>query len=930
MPELFQFTDDASTDPGLVGGKGANLARLVAAGFPVPPGFVVGARSYAEFLTGAGLRTQIERQLDGVDFADPVDLEQRTAGIRETVLSHDVPAALATAIESAYADLGDGDQFVAVRSSGTKEDGAEASYAGLHDTLLDVRGADDVVAAVKKCWSSLWTARATSYRNMRGLDHFESPIAVVVQVMVRSEVSGVMYTGHPVTTATDEIVINASYGLGEAIVSSAVDPDTHVVKSGDLRIKETTIGAKEIRIVRNPDGEGTVTEDVPDAERRRAALSDEQIRELSRIGRRVAEHYDGFPQDIEWAYADGAFHLVQTRPLTGVEFSWDSCVDENTWDTEDDDDFIWTRDMADENWTGAISPLMYSYRAPSWVQGHQNAARQWGHPEIANTRFFKFYKGEAYYNSKVEKLILEKTLPPQLRALHPSGLAKLPPQWRQETLEAPFSYLELVKQYARVEMMQPQLYQGFKTWDWYMYSDEMLTAARGLTSEQLKDLSDTELRNYCEKQVALEDKYLYDLWTAFFINARDMFLLLAYLVRNWYADGGSGDDAARFMDAMGGLMTGVARKTKTLEANHELWLMSRTIADNPALTKAFSDYQGAKFFDRIQHVEGGPELLAHYARFITDYGHRGHSDRDIIFSRRAEDPGLDYNAIKPMLSGVLDDGPRMADPQAREEEVSAHRLRVTDEVIEKIRRKPFGGIRAEIFKLVLDYCHRFIMVRDDERHWIDIATFSIRRGYLEMNRRLLERGKATSDRDVFFLARHELYDWFFDRANEPLTRAKIVARMRDWDRVDQKTRQLPMYLHRGHEVEFDVVEHEGNTLRGLGTSRGKVTGTARVALGLHEIGRVRHGDIMIVNSTDPGWTTVFSVISGIVLETGGMTAHGAMLAREYGLPAVQVANATRLIPDGAQIEINGDSGLVILPELEESQPEADTNEGDEA
>jgi pyruvate,water dikinase len=452
----------------------------------------------------------------------------------------------------------------------------------------------------------------------------------------------------------------------------------------------------------------------------------------------------------------------------------------------------------------------------------------------------------------------------------------------------------------------------------------MVTAARGLTSEELKNLSDAELHDYCEKQIALEDKYLIDLWTAFFINARDMFLLLGWIVTNWHADG----DVQKTMEAMGGLMTGVARKTRTLEANHELWLMSQTIAANPALVKAFSDYDGAKFFDQVQHVDGSPELLEHYARFIAEYGHRGHADRDIIFSRRAEDSGLDYNAIKPMLSGVLDDGPRMPDPGAREEEVSAHRLRVTDEVIETIRRKPFGGLRAEIFKLVLDYCHRFIMVRDDERHWIDIATFSIRRGFLEMNRRLQERGKATSDRDAFFLARHELYDWFAGRANEPLTRAKITARTRDWDAVDQKTRQLPMYLIRGHEAELDVVQHEGNTLKGLGTSRGKVTGTARVALGLHEIGRVKHGDIMIVNSTDPGWTTVFSVISGIVLETGGMTAHGAMLAREYGLPAVQVANATRLIPDGAQIEINGDSGLVILPSSDD-EPGAD-EEGDDS
>ena len=915
MPELFQFADDEATDAAVVGGKGANLARLVAAGFPVPPGFVVGARSYAEFLTGTGLRAEIERQLDGVDFGDPVELERRTAGIRETVLAHDVPAGLATAIDSAYGRLGGGTEFVAVRSSGTKEDGAAASYAGLHDTFLDVRGRDDVVEAVRKCWSSLWTARAVSYRHAQKLGHFESPIAVVVQVMVRSELAGVLYTGHPVTTATDEYVINASYGLGEAVVSSAVDPDTYVVKAGDLRIKDRTLGAKEIRIVRNPDGPGTVTEDVPDAERGRQALTDEQIRELARIGRRVTEHYKGFPQDIEWAYAHDTLYLVQTRPLTGVEFSWDAEVDENIWDTEDDDEFYWTRDMADENWTGAISPLMYSFRAPAWVKGHQNAAYQWGHPELATTRFFKFYKGEAYYNCRIEQLLLEKTVPPQLRPFHPSAFTKLPPGWREETMKSPFSYWELAKQYARVEMMQPQFLKGFKTWDWYMYSDEMVTAARGLTADELKDLSDNELKRYCDKQIALEDKYLHDLWTAFFINARDMFLLLAYLVANWGCDG----DAQKTMETMGGLMTGVARKTRTLEANHELWLMSQTIASSAPLTKAFSDYQGSKFFDQIRHVDGGPALLEHYARFIEEYGHRGHSDRDVIFNRRAEDPGLDYNALKPMLSGVLDDGPRMEDPEAREAATSSHRLQVTDEVIEKITRKPFGGLRAEIFKSVLSYCHRFIMVRDDERHWIDIATFSIRRGFLEMNRRLQEQGRATSERDVFFLARHELNDWFFGRSDESLVRAKITARMRDWDRVDQKQRQLPMYLHRGSEVELDVVEHSGNTLKGLGTSRGKVSGTARIALGLHEIGRVKHGDIMVVNSTDPGWTTVFGVISGIVLETGGMTAHGAMLAREYGLPAVQVPNATRLIQDGAKIEINGDTGIVVLPEAPEGE-----------
>jgi pyruvate,water dikinase len=187
-----------------------------------------------------------------------------------------------------------------------------------------------------------------------------------------------------------------------------------------------------------------------------------------------------------------------------------------------------------------------------------------------------------------------------------------------------------------------------------------------------------------------------------------------------------------------------------------------------------------------------------------------------------------------------------------------------------------------------------------------------------MNRRLVERGQATSDRDVFFLARWELYDWFLGRTDRPLTRAKIAARMRDWDSFDQKKRQPPMYLRRGKALDLDTVVHEGNTLRGMGTARGEVSGTARVILSLADIGRVRHGDVLVVNSTDPGWTPVFGVISGIVLETGGITAHGAMLAREYGLPAVQVPNATRLIADGDRVELNGETGLVVLSTSEDA------------
>lgn len=241
----------------------------------------------------------------------------------------DVPHAIAKALVANYALLGD-DCYVAVRSSGTAEDLAEASFAGLHDTLLDIRGAQAVIHAVKDCWSSLWSARAISYRHRNGFNHAEVDIAVVVQRMVASEISGVIFTGNPLTEATDEIVVNASWGLGEAVVSGIVTPDNFVVKDGDtLHVRDRILGNKEISIQRDVSkSHGTIEKPVAAADRERFCMTDDSVVKLCRIALRVQEHYDGFPQDIEWGYENGRFYVLQSRPITGVEWSWDAdCED---------------------------------------------------------------------------------------------------------------------------------------------------------------------------------------------------------------------------------------------------------------------------------------------------------------------------------------------------------------------------------------------------------------------------------------------------------------------------------------------------------------------------------------------------------------------------------------------------------------------------
>lgn len=896
MEYIVRFDAAEASDKSVVGGKGANLGRLVRSGFPVPPGFCLTTSAYTEFIATAGLEGDIAALLADADYSDADDVEMRTAKVRDLIFNAAVPSAIVDALSIAYRGLGD-DAYVAVRSSGTAEDLAEASFAGLHDTLLDIRGPQAVLDAVRACWASLWTGRATAYRFNNGFDHAQARLSVVIQEMIESDASGVMFTANPLTTATDEVMIDSSWGLGEAVVQGIVTPDQYLVRSDDLKVREKTLGTKELRIRRVPgSGSGTVTEDVPQSDRTRFTLTDAQVGELAQLGLRVQDYYGGFPQDIEWALRDNRFHLLQSRPVTGVEFSWDAdCED---WQTlPEQDGVVWTRALADENWTGAISPLMYSWRAPSWVAGHEPATEHWGFTELRNQRFWKFHKATAYFNCNLERDIITKTIPPAFRA---GLMANIPARWRDGVAVQSFNWIDYLKMYARVEALQPQLYKGFATLDG-KWRTRHSTEGKGLSDAERRKLSDRALKRYIDHQTDLEDEYNHDLWTWFFINARDVLTLLSVLVRAWYGD----EDPMAFQ----ALLTGVPEKSETMKANHMLWEMSQMIRDSADLRAAFDQNMNGAFFTACETFSDGQAFLDYYRGFIDLYGQRGQPDRDIYFPRRCEDPSIDYAALASMLSTA-----ESIDPEVKERENNAVREAFADQVIEKIRRAPFGAIKAEIFKAVYAWSIRFVIARDNERNFLDHTTLSIRLGFLEIARRLVERGIFASIDDVWFLTRLELCAVL--DSGQPLTaltRAKITGRRRDFERMLNREVDQPKYLINGAAADLDTAEDaEDGVLRGIGTAKGVVTATAKVVKKLADVGKVAEGDILVVNSTDPGWTPVFHIISGIVLETGGILAHGSCLAREYGLPAVQIPSAMRLIPDGATITINGDHGSVKI------------------
>jgi len=926
MPYIARFDHEQATDHDLVGGKGANLGRLTAAGFPVPGGFTVTTEAYDLFLGDKALRDVITGTLADADYEDAEAMTIATGQIREAILAATAPQVLDSAIREAYAALGGDQQLrVAVRSSGTAEDLAEASFAGMHDTYLDITGSDAVLDAVKRCWASLWTTRATTYRHNQGFDHDEASLAVVIQTMVESAVSGVMFTANPLTTNTDEIVINASWGLGEAIVSGLVTPDEYILSRNSLNIRRRAIAEKSQEILRSEDS-GTITREVA-AERRSVPCLDESAAaDLAALGLRVMEYYEGFPQDIEWALADGELYLLQSRDVTGVEFTWDEQLDATFQKHPDDnDDILWTQQWSREFWNGAISPLHYSIRGRIFEQGNEEFRSVLGHRDIKGIRLFKYRRGTAYFNTKGDALHYRYIMP---RALRAAGLGNVHPDDRQEVLDAPLDVTKFVRTFLRMEFAHSG--HGIKSWLDVIYGmvedtrgpgdplgyghrPEWWRKAGGLHGfppEKLRELSDAELMEHTEDRLDTLADYNTTLWDGFFVYAPLTLAALGWMLENWC----DSTDPTLLQT----LISGLPVRTKAAEEVGDMWDLVDRIRQSDHLRSLFEANEGGAFFEALEGDEEGEEFLGHYREFVKVHGHRGHADRDMWYPRRAENPALDYASFR---ANLLSDASRS--PEAIERGLIEAREAATAEVMAKLRRQMLGFAKEQAFHSVLSYAHRFLQLRDDERWAADIITYTKRVCFQEVARRLNERDQLVEDDDFWFISKEEVFALLRHGGGlSRLQKAQIAARRRAFFKVLAREDDSPLYL-RGDQVIPEEIEGGGGVMQGTGTSSGEVTGVARVVRNLENIGRVQKDDILICNSTDPGWASVFLIIRGLVIETGGMLAHGACLSREYGLPAVTLSRAISLIPDGALITVNGDTGQVtIVDEPGETQTAA--------
>lgn len=853
-----------------VGGKGINLCKLCAAGFPVPPGFVITTHAYRLFVESNGLAGRIVALAASIDAEDMQSLDRISAKIRELFVANPMPVALDEEMRAAYPHLRDGSmQRVAVRSSATAEDLPEASFAGQQDTYLNICGPDAVAKAVKSCWGSLWTSRAIAYRAKQATPLEGLAMAVVVQEMAAAEVSGIMFTANPVTGENDDIVINATWGLGEAIVGGQVTPDTVVVGKAADDIKEVIVSEKTVMTVMT--STGTEETEIHGEHRTARVLSDAQARELAEIGRRIEKYY-GTAQDIEWALAHGHFAMLQSRPVRGLDVLQDAQVARQ-------EEIARLKKIAGEAQTvWVIHNLSETLATPTPLTwdivrhfmsgdgGFGQMYRDFGYqpsPDICREGFLDLICGRIYTDPRRMAKLFWGSAP--LEYDMKEILAD------RDALERPPTKLNLQQGGQWFFLHLPKLF--YSMWRCSRTMARLRAVALDRFEKQIlppylafikesraADLSKLATRQLLEeldrrRRVVLLEFGNESLKPAFFggLAEGQMRMILVQLM---------GDQAGQDLTRM--LTTGLENDS--------------TVEQNVAL-------------HRVAHGQ----LPA--ADFLEEFGHRAVNEMELAQPRWREEPQF----IQRMLGNYRQPG--VPTPQQRHAQTVASRHKAQAELPQRLAE--YGGsAQRENIEMLAREAQALLPYRERGKHYLMMGYETIRLVLVELSRRW------NLGRDLFFLKLEELPCY---QAQRDSFKPRIAARKLRWQ-AHQKLKLADVIDSRNLDglgkpaprVRQEGVLHLSARPIASGVSRG----IARIVFDPATAGDLGPGYILVCPSTDPGWTPLFVNARGLVVERGGVLSHGAIVARDFGIPAVVCENATTLIANGMVIEVDGTQGII--------------------
>ncbi len=852
----------------LVGGKGAALARLASAGLPVPPGFQLTTAAYEQFIASNALQPLISSAIAQLSSADPTAAAQAGAIIQPAFAAGTMPEAVATAIRQAYATLGQGELAVAVRSSATAEDLPELSFAGQQETYLNVRGEPALLAAIQRCWASLWSERAIGYRQRMGIDQQAVAMGVVVQVMVPADVSGILFTANPTTSARDELVINASFGLGEAIVSGAVTPDIYTLDKANLTLKTLVIGTKELMIIAQDD-QDTATLPVPPMWRGQRALVDGILHELATLGRRVEQLYDGVPQDIEWAVARERCYILQSRPITNL---LPAALSTMRWETPIPGS-SWVRRQVVEHMPEPLSPLFAELylnegldRALEVIQRVMGVAPS-VYDKIMDRPFFTTINGFAYMRGSIK---MHWWTIPMLIPMMARGISQLMGNmgityWRDEGLP---TYLAAVERWRGLDPATA--------------SDEQLL-------QGIRELAHADANYWFACTLAIGTAKIADSMLDSFLNG---------------AAAGRNLSSGLFLRGF---------PSKTMAAQAELEGIAERIRASETLRALVAATPAQHLLEALAQSADGAVIGAELHGYIEHYGHQIYT-LDFAEPTQADDPLPIFVSLKAM---VQQPGPPM---QTRQAELLRER-----EALVAQTTQSFGPLQRRLFRSLLTNAQKFGPYREEALFYVGSAWPTLRRLAHELGERLVAAGMIATPDDVFYLQRAELIAACSARAaGQPQPELAQLAKERRALREAQKRLHPPVTVPPSFSFRFGPIDLSAResqrrnsasdtTLRGFAVSPGRVTAPASVILSPADFDTMEPGTILVCPITTPAWTPLFAQARGLITDIGGILAHGSIVAREYNIPAVMgTGNATQRIVSGQKVTVDGNLGIVTL------------------
>ncbi|MDA1533330.1 phosphoenolpyruvate synthase [Bacillus cereus group sp. BY17LC] len=862
---VLDFQEIEKGQLSLVGGKGLNLGELSnIQGIEVPEGFCVTTVAYEKAIEqNENLQTLLQ-QLTKLKLEARAQIGEMSKEIREVIMAVQIPSDVVEAVAHYLSRFGN-EHAYAVRSSATAEDLPYASFAGQQDTYLNIIGKEAILQHVRKCWASLFTERAVMYRMQNGFEHNQVSICVVVQKMVFPEASGILFTADPITSSRKILSIDASFGLGEALVSGLVSADNYKVKEG--KIVDKVISTKKVAIYALKEG-GTETKQINSAQQKIQTLSEQQILQLAQIGRQI-EAYFGCPQDIEWCLVDNTFYIVQSRPITTLY----PIPEEN-----DEGNHVYISVGHQQMMTDAMKPLGLSFfllttNAPMRKAGGRlfvDATQRLASPASRDYLINTLGKSDPLIRDALTTIIERDDfitlLPDEEKKEKSASKSKLPVSSQPEIENDPAIVTELIKNSeASLEELKEnmQLKSGVDVLDFI-----------------LEDIQQLKKVLFNPQSIAV---IMAGMNASTWINEK---------MEQWLGEKNAADTLSQSV-----------QNNITSEMGLALMEVADVIRPYEEVIAYLQHVENDSFLDEFVQFKGGEKAREAIYAFLNKYGMRCSGEIDITKTRWSEKP----TTIIPMILNNIRDFEAGASKQKFEKGLQ-EALNKEEELLDRLQQLPDGKQKVEETKRMIRNIRNFIGYREYPKYGMINRYFIYKQALLKEAEQLVQSGVIHEVDDIYYLTFEELHEVV---RTKKLNYELIHKQKNDYKLYEKLT--PPRIMTSDGEIITGKYKRENlpvDAIAGLPVSSGLVEGRARVILNMEDA-NLEEGDILVTAFTDPGWTPLFVSIKGLVTEVGGLMTHGAVIAREYGLPAVVgVENATKLIKDGQRIRVHGTEGYI--------------------